>query len=66
MTVQVNGRPMELPENATVAELLARMGTGEQRVAVEVNRRLISRKEWAKQALQPEDRVEVVNFVGGG
>lgn len=66
MTVQVNGQPTTLPDGATVALLLLELKLGEKRVAVEVNRQLVVRKEWPETALQEGDRIEVVSFVGGG
>jgi sulfur carrier protein len=66
MRVRVNDSDTELAEGASVADLLARLGLGGTRVAVEVNRRLVRRADHATTILQPDDRVEVVTLVGGG
>jgi len=36
------------------------------RVAVEVNRKIISRTQWAETWLTEGDELEIVHFVGGG
>lgn len=66
MTVHVNGQPKELEASATVAALVEVLGLGQKRVAVEVNKELVVKKEWAARTLSEGDRVEVVSFVGGG
>jgi len=36
------------------------------RVAVELNRELISRDRWTETQLADDDKLEIVHFVGGG
>lgn len=67
MELTVNGEALRLEsEGLTVAELLAHLGMGGRRVAVEVNEALVRRAEHASHALATGDRVEIVHFVGGG
>lgn len=66
MTVYVNSKPEELPDNASVATLLTQLKVGEKRVAVEVNQQLVTRAEWPAHILKSGDKIEVVSFVGGG
>jgi len=42
------------------------LGIGESRVAVELNGKIIRRAEWEQMRLSDMDRVEIVQFVGGG
>jgi thiamine biosynthesis protein ThiS len=64
--VIVNDEPRALPGGATVAELIEQLGLGARRVAVEVNRTLVPRAEYAATRLAEGDAVEVIHFVGGG
>lgn len=64
--VRVNGDVLELPEGANVAALLERLKIGTPRVAVERNREIVPKSEYASTPLQPGDILEVVEFVGGG
>ena len=62
----MNDEPRQLPEGATVADLVAALGLGPRRIAVEVNLGIIARSDYARTALHEGDRVEVIHFVGGG
>ncbi|HWP64918.1 MAG TPA: sulfur carrier protein ThiS [Candidatus Limnocylindria bacterium] len=64
--VTVNDEPCALPAGATVAQLIESLGLGPRRVAVEVNRTLVPRAEYAATPLADGDTVEIIHFVGGG
>ncbi|MBI4343830.1 MAG: sulfur carrier protein ThiS [Candidatus Omnitrophica bacterium] len=66
MELMVNGQPQELPERLTVAGLLERLSVQPERVVVEVNLEILKRAEHAARVLQAGDRVEIVQFIGGG
>ncbi len=66
MWVQVNGEPRELAPGSTVAALLAALGLGDRPVAVERNAEIVPRARHASTPLADGDRLEVVQFVGGG
>jgi thiamine biosynthesis protein ThiS len=65
MTVTVNGKTRELPEGETLRALVARHNLVPEKVAIELNRRLV-RAEKYDQSLKEGDEVEIVTFVGGG
>jgi thiamine biosynthesis protein ThiS len=64
--ITVNGSPMRLPEGGSVADLLRCLGVETPRVAVERNREILPRSEYAKTLLAEGDVYEVVELVGGG
>ena len=66
MNIYVNGELRDVPENLTLAALLEWLKLPTDRVAVERNREIASRSTWADTLIQPDDRLEVVHFVGGG
>lgn len=66
MRLLVNGEDRELPDGATVADLLRACGLTPERVAVERNEQLVRRVAFADTRLTPGDRVEIVTLVGGG
>jgi thiamine biosynthesis protein ThiS len=66
MKIYLNGEPREVPEHLTLSELLEWLKLPADRVAVERNREIASRSTWAETIIQPDDRLEVVHFVGGG
>jgi thiamine biosynthesis protein ThiS len=65
MTVTVNGDVRDLPEGETVRALIARYLLDPNKVAVELNRRLLKSEKY-DQPLKEGDDVELVTFVGGG
>jgi thiamine biosynthesis protein ThiS len=65
MTVKVNGEPRDLPDGETVRALIERHGLTPDKVAIELNRRLL-RAERYDAPLKEGDEVEIVTFVGGG
>jgi thiazole synthase len=62
----VNGERRRIDEGATVLFLLRELSLPETRVAVERNRSLVRKTEFAGTVLGEGDRVEIVTFVGGG
>jgi thiamine biosynthesis protein ThiS len=62
----VNDEPHTLAPGATVADLVAALGLGPRRIAVELNRAIVPRAEYGATALHEGDAVEIIHFVGGG
>jgi sulfur carrier protein len=66
MRLWVNGETREAPDQATIADLLASLEIEGRRVAVERNREIAPRSLWGTTPLAEGDRIEIVQFVGGG
>ncbi len=66
MDIVVNGETRTVREGATVLSLLAEMSLPESRVAVERNRAIVRKADFAGTVLGDGDRIEIVTFVGGG
>lgn len=64
--MKVNGMEKEIGEGLTVEQYLQNEGFVKTRVAVELNGAIISKADYSQVILSPEDRIEIVNFVGGG
>jgi len=64
--VRVNGETVRLQKGASVTTLLERLGVSRARVAVERNREILPKKDYAATALEEGDVFEVVELVGGG
>jgi sulfur carrier protein len=65
MQITVNGQPRDIPDGETIRALISRYNLTPEKVAIELNRRLL-RGEKYDTALQTGDQVEIVTFVGGG
>jgi thiamine biosynthesis protein ThiS len=66
MKLTVNGDIIETAVACTVGGLLAELGIDPGRVAVEVNLTIVKKADYSSFALNDGDKVEIVNFVGGG
>jgi sulfur carrier protein len=66
VTVRVNGEPLKLSQGASIATLLEKLAVSTPRVAVERNRDIVPKAQYASTALAEGDELEVVEFVGGG
>jgi thiamine biosynthesis protein ThiS len=66
MTITVNGKSKELDAPTTVAALLESLKLDAARVALELNREILSRAGFAETLLADGDTLEIVQFVGGG
>jgi len=64
--VLVNGAIHEIPPDTSVAGLLALLGFGGKRVAVAVNRNVVPRSTFDTHQLAADDRIEILEAVGGG
>lgn len=64
--IKVNGETLCGRDGITVAELLKERGYKTVFIAVEVNGAIVKKEDYAAYALKDGDKVEVVNFVGGG
>jgi sulfur carrier protein len=68
MKIQLNGRPIELADGATIAEAVAAAGAnGDRRgVAVALQGEVVPRGEWEETPLRDGQTVEVVRAIQGG
>jgi thiamine biosynthesis protein ThiS len=66
MRLTINGKDQTLDESVTLAQLVEQLGMKGDRVAVELNREIVSRAQWPETALNDGDHLEIVHFVGGG
>jgi len=66
MRIRINGQWQEHPDGILMAELVERLSLHPLRIAVERNRQLLPRFEYAETALADKDELEIVTLVGGG
>jgi len=66
VTITVNGENRAANAEATVIDLLRELGLNAGRVAIERNLEILPRPKWIETKVEPGDRYEIVQFVGGG
>jgi len=64
--IRVNGDTRQVPAGSTIETLLQILEIPPDRVAVELDRRIVRKPEWASEQLSTGANLEIVHFVGGG
>jgi thiamine biosynthesis protein ThiS len=62
----VNGETKNMDRQLSVDQLLRELGIETGRVAVELNGRIVAKRDWASTCVESASRLEIVQFVGGG
>ena len=64
--IQLNGDPYEINNGTNLNELLNRLKIQKNKVAVEVNGAIVEKNNYSNLILNKDDKVEIVQFIGGG
>ena len=65
-TIQLNGDPYVIEGDARLTALIDTLKMKPTRIAVELNREVVPKADYAKITLREGDELELINFVGGG
>ncbi len=66
MKIKVNNQTTTIASGNSVSDLIQQMKLNDKRLAIEHNRNILSREQFATTMLQDGDIIEMVNLVGGG
>lgn len=64
--ITLNGNTVSDHEGITLEELIRRQNFVKSQIAIEINGKIISKREYETTQVQDGDVIEVVSFVGGG
>ena len=64
--ITVNGKQMTVNFKYSLKNLIDKLKLPIKKVAIELNREIVNKKRIAKIILKSGDRIEIVNFIGGG
>ena len=64
--IQLNGKPYSLSEGVNIDSLLEELSILKDKVAIELNRKVLHKENYTKTVLKNNDQVEIVTFIGGG
>ena len=62
----VNGKQMTVNLKFSLKNLIDKLNLPIKKVAIELNREIVNKKKISKIILKSEDKIEIVNFIGGG
>ena len=66
LSVTVNGEPRVFAAGASAHDAVTALGLAGRPLAVEINERIVPRRDLAAWTLADGDRLEIVTLVGGG
>ena len=66
MILVVNGKELEVDNNTNANDLINQLGYQDQRIALEVNKAIISKSKHVEFRLNDGDKIEIIKAVGGG
>ena len=64
--IQLNGSPYEIHDGINLNELLNKLKIQKNKVAIEVNGEIVEKNKYPNLILNRGDKVEIVQFIGGG
>ena len=66
IAIIVNGEPQTAAEGQTLIGLLRELKISPERVAIEMDKKIVKQARWQETELHAGAQVEIVQFVGGG
>ena len=66
MKIVVNGEELKVKNGITILEILESLKIKEKAMAVAVNMNIVKKDKWGKFSPQENDKIEILQFVGGG
>jgi len=66
LQVALNGKEEVVEAQMSLLNFLLGKGLNPETIIVEHNEKIVKKDEWCSVFLQDKDRLEVLNFVGGG
>ncbi len=64
--IKVNGKRLIFDQNTTVDKLTKKLKIPLNKVAIELNKKILDKKKLKKIKLKVNDKIEIVHFIGGG
>ncbi len=65
-SIELNGEPFPIGDDTRLVALIERLKLRRGRIAIELNQSVVPKADWEGVRLKPGDKLEIVNFVGGG
>ena len=64
--IQLNGKKYRIKRGCNLNELLRILKKNNNKVAIELNGEIADKKKYNKIFLKKDDKIEIVQFIGGG
>ena len=64
--IKVNGKKVIFNNNESIEVLIKKLKIPLNKVAIELNKKILNKKKISKIKLNNNDNIEIVHFIGGG
>ena len=64
--IQLNGKKIALKQNLSILDLLKKYKLNKKKVAIELNGKIVPQNKHNSKKLKNNDKIEIVQFIGGG
>ena len=64
--ITVNGKQMQIIPELTLKSLIIKLKMPLNKIAIELNKKIIDKRKISKIQLKKGDKIEIVHFIGGG
>ena len=64
--ITVNGKQMQIIPRLSMRNLITKLKMPLNKIAIELNKKIIDKKRISKIQLKKGDKIEIVHFIGGG
>ena len=64
--IQLNGKKINITSKLTVFDILKKYRINEKKVAIELNGKILPKNNLKKKMIKNLDKIEIVQFIGGG
>ena len=64
--IKVNGKRLIFDQNISVEKLTKKLKIPLNKVAIELNKKILDKKKIKQIKLKDNDKIEIVHFIGGG
>ena len=64
--IKINGKINKIDDKTRLSDLIKNLKVPLKKVAIELNREIVDKKNLKKINLKLNDKIEIVHFIGGG
>ena len=64
--IKINGKNISVREDLKIGELVKKLDISLNKVAIELNNKILDKKKLKNITIKNNDKLEIVHFIGGG
>jgi len=64
--IQLNGKKVKIQRNLSIKDLINKYRLKENKIAIELNGTILPKDRYKNKKVKNNDKIEIVQFIGGG